>query len=85
MLPGRIQPQTRLMGQDQAQVLELPDMTNINYDPRLYKFSYQSGELSLLDELDILKDLRHRIRQYNEMQDFHYMLRLLTGVKKAWF
>ena len=60
-------------------------MASINYGPRLYKFSYQSRELSVLNELDVLKDLRYRVTEYNEEQDFHYMLKLLTGVKRAWF
>jgi hypothetical protein len=62
-------------------------MTNsiIINNPLNNNFSYQSRELSLVNELDELKDLRRRVDNYNQQENFHYMLKLLTGVKRGWF
>jgi hypothetical protein len=61
-------------------------MTNAEYDAGLYKFSYyHSRELSLVKELDEHKDLSKRVCNYNSNEDYRYMLKLITGVRRAWF
>ena len=36
-------------------------------------------------ELDIIKEIDKAVEQYNKDPDNHYFLRLLKGVRKAWF
>ena len=37
------------------------------------------------NELDIIKQIQQSIDEYNKNPNYHYILRLITGVRKAWF
>lgn len=60
----------------------------IIYYPALNKFydkATREKNDKKSDELDKLKQIEELIQDFNKHPEFHYLLRLLKPVKRAWF
>jgi hypothetical protein len=52
----------------------------MNFSTHSNKFYYKEKS----DELDRLKEIQKLVESFNEKSDYHYLLRLKYGLRRAW-